>query len=57
MSVGTLTVQLPSRASWWIKHVAIKQKCTERQLIERWLLEKLNATPGVDLSRSPAIGE
>ena len=57
MAVGTLQIQIPIRAFWWLKKIAIRQGCSIEKLSERWLLEKLNGTPDVDLSRSPSMEE
>jgi hypothetical protein len=55
MSAGTLTIQLPSRACWWIKKLAKEQQISVRDLLEQMVLKELHHTPGVDLSRSPTI--
>ena len=57
MAVGTLQIQIPIRALWWVKHLAVQQHCSTEQLVQRWVLEQLNKSEGVDLSRSPALGE
>lgn len=55
MSVGTLTIQLPSRACWWIKAIAKREKYSVNEMVLELLLRQLTITPGVDLSRSPDI--
>lgn len=57
MAVGTVTIQLPIRAMWWVKHCALKEGVTERKWLEGVVLRALNRIDGVDLSRSPALGE
>lgn len=53
MSVSSIKIILPVRAAWWLQRVAVQQGVDATKLIERWVLERLNATPGVDLSRTP----
>lgn len=53
MSVGTLLVQLPSRAAWWVKALADQEGRTVREMLQILVLRQLAVTPGVDLSRSP----
>lgn len=55
MSVGTITIQLPSRACWWIKHLSLTQGIQTRDWITQAVLRELAHTPGVDLSRSPEL--
>lgn len=57
MAVGTVTVQIPIRAFWWVKHLAMKRHLTVEQWTRDVILLELNKTPDVDLSRAPAIGE
>jgi hypothetical protein len=57
MAVGTLTIQLPIRAMWWVKHLALKEGVTERKWLEGAVLRALSRIDGVDLSRSPVVGE
>lgn len=53
VSVGTVRVQLPARACWWIKAVANRKGVTVDSLLREWILQKVNQYPGVDLSKSP----
>jgi hypothetical protein len=55
VSVGTLTIQLPARAAWWVKYLADREGRSVRSMLEVLVLRQLHITPGVDLSRSPAI--
>ena len=57
MAVGTLTIQLPIRALWWLKWVADREKTTPEKLTEILVLRKLESMGEVHLSRSPAIDE
>jgi len=57
MSVAGFRVVLPPRAGWWLAHLAVQQNTTADKLMERWILERLHATPGVDLTRTPKLGE
>ena len=57
IGIVVIRIELPVRACWWLKHLAVKENCSAERLLERWTLERLNATPGVDLSRSPVQGE
>jgi hypothetical protein len=55
MSVGTVTIQLPSRACWWIKALAEEARVSVRTYLQVMVLRQLAELPGVDLSRSPGI--
>ena len=57
MSVVGYRVVLPIRAGWWLTHVALKQHTTVDKLLEGWILERLHMTEGVNLTRSPSMGE
>ena len=57
MAVGTLTIQIPIRALWWLKWVADREKTTPEKLTEILVLRKLESMGEVHLSRSPAIDE
>lgn len=57
MAVGTLTIQIPIRALWWLKWVADREKTTPERLTEILVMRKLESMPEVHLERSPAFGE
>ena len=57
MAVGTLVIQLPIRALWWLKWVAVREKTTPERLTEILVMRKLESMGEVHLSRSPRIDE
>lgn len=57
MSVGTLTIQLPSRACWWVKALAKESKVSVRVYLQVLVLRQLAELPGVDLTRNPDNGK
>jgi hypothetical protein len=57
MAVGTITIQIPIRALWWLKWVADREKVTPERLVEILVLRKLESMGEVHLWRSPAIDE
>lgn len=57
MAVGTITIQIPIRALWWLKWVADRERTTPERLTEILVMRKLDAMPEVDLTRSPKMGE
>lgn len=57
MAVGTLIIQVPIRALWWLKWVADREKTTPERLTEILVMRKLESMSEIDLSRSPRIDE
>ena len=57
MSLGRVTLALPSRACWWLQYVARRKGVTVSKWLEIAVLRQLALTPGVDLSRSPDLTE
>lgn len=56
MSVGTIRIQLPSRACWWIKALAKESNVSVDYFLRVMVLRELANLPGVDLSRNPDSG-
>ena len=57
MSLGRITLTLPSRACWWAQYAARRSNITVSKWVEVAVLRQLALTPGVDLSRSPDLTE
>ena len=57
MSVTSLRLVIPLRAGWWLQHLAIREKMSADAMVLAWTLERLHATPGVDLLRYPSMTE
>jgi hypothetical protein len=57
MAVGTLQIQIPIRALWWVKKVAGRERKTGEKWAEELILRKLQADERVDLSRAPTMEE
>ncbi len=57
MAVGTITIQIPIRALWWLKWVADREHRTPERLVEILVLRKLESMGEVDLNRSPRVDE
>ena len=57
VAVGTLVIQLPIRALWWLKWVADREGTKPERLTEILVMRKLESMPEVDLSRAPRFGE
>lgn len=57
MAVGTLVIQIPIRALWWLKWVADREHLSPEKLTEILVMRKLNSMPEIDLSRAPRFGE
>lgn len=57
VAVGTLQIQLPIRALWWLKWVADREKVTPERLTEILVMRKLESMGEVNLSRSPRFDE
>jgi hypothetical protein len=57
VAVGTLQIQIPIRALWWLKWVADREKTTPERLTEILVMRKLESMSEIDLSRSPRFGE
>ena len=55
MSVGRVTLTLPSRACWWVTYVAKRNDVSISKWLEIAVLRQLALDPGVDLSRSPDL--
>lgn len=57
VAVGTITIQVPIRALWWLKWVADREKVKPERLVEILILRKLESMPEVNLARAPNFGE
>ncbi|MGH3053366.1 MAG: hypothetical protein ACRDL7_00120 [Gaiellaceae bacterium] len=57
MAVVTVQIQIPVRAFWWVKHLALQRRMTVEGWIEDMVLRELGKDERVNLSRSPMMGE
>lgn len=53
MSKRHVTIELPTRACWWIKWLTLRDKVSTKSWLTQAVLRELGHTSGVDLSQSP----
>jgi len=57
MAVGTLQIQIPIRALWWVQKLAVRRGMSGERWVEDLVLRTLEANMSVDLSRTPTMEE